>query len=107
VNTIYRGLRLITTTYHGASHGGVAEQNGPRWDVLTDLRDNFSELACIPDCEWKQVFSEMINTVLPKPAMGSAARIDENMKTLGLVVGRLQPSNSLYKECMNTIDRMT
>jgi len=107
VNTLYRGLRLIITTYNGAGPGDVAKRNGSRWDVLTDVRDNFSELAWIPDCEWKQVFSEMIHTVLPKPSLGSAAKIDKNMETLGLVVGRLQPSNSLYKECMNIIDRMT
>ena len=106
VNIIWRGLHLIVTSIAGASSNDIAEIYGARWDVLEGLQGNFSEIAWIPDCEWKTMFVDIMTHALPKGSMGSAAHLEANLIKLNQTYSQLGPGGPLYNDCMKAIDRM-
>lgn len=103
VITLWRHLHIIETKLAGATDEDIAREFGARWDILETIRPHMSELAWVPDCQWKEIFTEMVRSALPKGSLGSAAVLARNRRKISECYRILAPWGEAYKECMRVI----
>ena len=93
------GLRRQANWVSGQSHAIPLKV-----DLLEPIRPFESELAWLPDCEWRKEYEKLSQSIGPAATGG---QVGLQLTTLTNAIPQLDIGSKAYKECQEAIDEMS